>query len=269
MEFRNWLENYNREIIYLKRYLLSKPIDLVNNFYFFSDWDKAAGICRRAKVSLVKLRKMMDDERTNLEGDDFYDLCDKIEKVMSDEEKEGLAYRITQHQPADAPTWNYLSADKKSMLRPDTWLIHFSDDAFDIAYKGFKRGVDDVSKLGLTTYLSDYERKYPGYNFAFEADSRYAKEAARVEKYGKNAVMFQAAGVKAYHNGDNEDQVVFYGPTIDKSKLVLLIRNDDEWCVSTANYRSSRECMYKGKYMDVVYWVANNVHQYRRMITGH
>lgn len=264
MEFRNWLENYNSEIIYLKKYLLDKPIDLVNNFYFFSDWDKAAGICKRAKVSLVKLKKLSDNS-----DDEFYELCDKIEKVMSNEEKELLAYRIAERHPTDAPTWNYLSADKRSMLRPDTWLIHFSNDAFDIAYKGFNRGVYDVTKLGLTTYLSDFDRKNPGYNFAFEADSRYAKEVARTGKYGKNAVMFQAAGVKAYHNGDSEDQVIFYGPTIDKSKLVLLIKNDNEWCVSTANYRSKRECMYQGEYINVVYWVVNNLAQYRKVITGH
>jgi hypothetical protein len=157
------------------------------------------------------------------------------------------------------------------MLKPSTWLIHFSDDASDISWKGFKYGSDDMTKLGLTTYLSKDAKQYGGYNFAFVADSRDAKNAAGHRsgrgKYGKEAVMFQAAGVQAYHYGDEENQVIFYGKSINPNKVVYLSKADDDWCVN--GNRTNRSCLYTGPFEDTIDWVINNHEQYRHKIAGY
>ena len=118
----------------------------------------------------------------------------------------------------------------------------------------------------MTTWYSQDSKKYAGYNFAFVANTRDASAAARQKKYGKDAVIFQAAGVQAYHYGDNEDQIMFWGPSINKDKLVLLKHDDDWMVVPNRPLRSNREFLKKGDFKEVVHWVMQNYRQYSKVL---
>jgi len=140
---------------------------------------------------------------------------------------------------ADRPAYEHMSFNR--LVRP-TWLVHFTDDPYEIASDGFQYGWDSTEGLGLTTHFTDNARKRgPGYNFAFALGSRDARNAERGQhygdspKYGKHAVVFWGGGVEAYHYGDEEDQVIFWGPEVPPSRIFALWNGgDDGWCVRNA-----------------------------------
>lgn len=127
------------------------------------------------------------------------------------------------HSPA------YLTFDNVSRPTPDArWLVHFSDDAEEIARSGFIYGQPDESLLALTTHFTDeVRRKRSGWNFAFEHDSPEAFSASRARKYGRDAVLFRARYVLATHYGDMERQAIFWGPSV--SRVALVERDGWRW----------------------------------------
>ncbi len=156
---------------------------------------------------------------------------------------------------------SYLHLDYQKIVPPGTWLIHFSNNAADIGRKGFEYGHEDMYSLGLTTWFTDKARmREQGWNFAFEAGSNYAAQAAYKQKYGEHAVMFQCAGVNAFHSGDQEAQIIYQGK--DARNIVTLMRNDSEWEVSAKNGR----VIFKSEYENVVQWVISNYNQYKNVI---
>ena len=136
------------------------------------------------------------------------------------------------------------------------WLVHFTDDPWGIALSGFKYGHSEFEGLHLTTYKPDKARKNePGYNFAFDPSQRYMNNAAHDGKYGKHAVVFWGTGIKADHSGDEETQVIFWGPSVSPDMIFPVIREGSEWTVQ--NY--SDRVVYRSEEIDsVVSWVENN-----------
>lgn len=111
----------------------------------------------------------------------------------------------------------YLYFDEVKKLPAGTWCVHFTRaDAFDVFEHGttldglalstHKREKDTVDcEKNLTDEIGSAEVVY---GFAFTADERNV--LARGTKYGRNAVLFQTdAGVRAWHIGDEENQVIF------------------------------------------------------------
>ncbi len=142
----------------------------------------------------------------------------------------------------DRPAYEHMSFNR--LVKP-TWLVHFTDDPESIASDGFTHGWDSTEGLGLTTHFSDEARKRgPGFNFAFVLGSRDAKNAARSDwrssgpKYGKHAVVFWAGGVEAYHYGDEEDQVIFWGLEVGQDRIFAMRNGDDGWWVDDATGRT-------------------------------
>jgi hypothetical protein len=113
--------------------------------------------------------------------------------------------------PTDIPSWFYMSY--KSDF-DDEVLIHFTGDAVTVAKEGFKYGVDDMARLGLTTNLTQEAKKYGGYNFAYQLKDwvKYANGRNGL-KYGNEAVLLRASGINVWHYTDKEPQAIFYGKT--------------------------------------------------------
>ena len=163
---------------------------------------------------------------------------------------------------ADYPAWSYFDSSPK--LIKNQWLIHFTDDAENIARQGFKYGVDEIDKLALTTHLGEFEKKYGGYNFAYDVE-RYARYAhsnhGRGFKYGKEAVIFRASGIELWHHGDEEPQVIFYGNTA--SSIIPITEGEEhQWAVKSV--KSGRSLYESDDFDDVVIWVIRNFVQYRK-----
>jgi len=110
--------------------------------------------------------------------------------------------------------------------------------------------------LALTTHKRNRE-KNPGYNFAFEEGSRDAKNVASDGKYGNEAVVFWGDGVKAYHSGDEENQIIFWGPSVDTRMIfpIRIVDGDSDWAV----YHSDRGTpMVQGDFPEITAWVIDN-----------
>lgn len=258
MSFKLWLETYSRENSWLKQYLKEKPLDLANHYHHFIRWQGSAAVLNRVGLNKQKIEKEHDEM-----SDEFYDAADKIEKAMTAKEIENFLHAMNHTDYTDAPSWSFM--DYKRIVPRNTWLIHFSDDASDIHWKGFQYGIDDPTKLAYTTHYSKNAKKYGGYNFAFIADSRETKNAANTQKYGQHAVMFQSSGVLAYHYGDEENQVIFWSKGVNPGSLVYLHNEDGKWCVQPIN-NDKRECLYSGDLSDAISWVENNHQQYRKSL---
>ena len=162
---------------------------------------------------------------------------------------------------ADLPAWSFFDNPR---LVKNQWLIHFTDDAEGIARQGFKYGVDEIDKLALTTHLGEFEKKYGGYNFAYDIE-RYARYAhsnhGRGFKYGKEAVIFRASGMELWHYGDEEPQVIFYGNTA-KSIIPITEGEEHQWAVKSV--KSGRSLYESDEFDDIVVWIIRNFIQYRK-----
>jgi len=160
--------------------------------------------------------------------------------------------RLIEQEGAYTPA--YLLFDGTGTVAPrDTWLVHFTDRPDDIASAGFAYGHPDRETLGLTTWFrEDRRRRESGWNFALRALSGDAAVAAARSSYGRHAVLFQSAGLEVFHNGDNQWQVIVWGP--DVRRFVPLQSSGGEW---SATYRESGAEAVAGRYRDVVEWVTS------------
>jgi hypothetical protein len=205
---------------------------------------------------------------TNFEDVDpeiFYKLPIDIQKQCA----ETVIEDLMQNNPAEAPTWAHMELSNQKLLPRNTWLIHFTNYPCDIAKQGFTIGVDQMDKLGLTTWTKNtsIDKKHGGYNFAFIADS---KEVVRsIGKYGKHAVLFQNSGIKAYHWGDEEEQTMFYGKDVDPKDIIVLINDDDNWQVRGSSKKQGEFMivLYSGELNQCIKWIQKNYAQYRKYLS--
>lgn len=225
----------------------------------------------------------------DLAGDDYEDRL----RALVDEHLEDLRYWLMQveddpreHDPdrlvsaVEAPARNTSWSDEEAahpvqnfalpgeLLPPSTWLIHFTDHASNIVAKGFQYGTHkhDIDRLGLTTWFSSDTKRNGVFDFAFDVED---PEARHGHKYGEQAVMFQAAGIKVYHTGDKEHQVIFDGASVRPDSIVRVGLGNDGWYVDggfndpAANPRPKDKAK-NGSFADMVEWVKAHAHQYRR-----
>ncbi len=177
----------------------------------------------------------------------------------------------------NADTPSYFFFDYQGIVK-NQWLIHFTDQAYDIVRDGFTVGVDDLSRLGLTVFLNQ-RAKPGGYNFAYTLDAfeRYGRrESEHSWKYGREAVLFRASGLELWHSGDEEPQVIFWGPSA-RDRIELNQNSYYEW---DERYKERVEadgwvvdaCDGAGalfgaeKLTTVVGWVVRNFDQYRNKL---
>lgn len=156
----------------------------------------------------------------------------------------------------------------------NSWLIHFSDNAWKIWQEGFQYATDSIDRLGYSNAGSIKGKSNEGFDFAYNAESnftRYMFNRWGEPKYGEEAVMFRASGVQATHFGDEEEQVMFYNK--DAKDIVYIqysyVENErscgDEWCL----FGNNEQIVYHNKDIDkVVIWVMRNFDQYRKQLVN-
>ena len=125
-----------------------------------------------------------------------------------------------------------------------------------------------MDKLGLTTNLSDFDKKYGGYNFAYllKDFDRYGVSSgsyANRYKYGSDAVVFNASGIKLWHHGDQEPQVIFYGKT---AQNIIPITHNEDGLWSIYSIRDSRMLYANERLSNVVQWLVKHYAQYRKIL---
>lgn len=190
----------------------------------------------------------------------------------------------------------YIYDYNQDVYSNNQWLIHFTPNPGEIALNGFTKGTQDMEELGVTHGSQRYEE---GYNFAFIADKATNDEARYYlghDGYGNlddnaGAVMFKADGIEAYHGGDCQDQVIFWGPSarniipiyhgnVEEMSYVGWDYDDIENPDKFYKHRGSTDCWYiLGKNDNLLYcnenirkiitWVKNNYFQYRNELINY
>jgi len=199
------------------------------------------------------------NELADAEGDMYS--VEIPDSVMEAFRESGIEAEVIQY--ADSPTFLHMDFEK---LVKNQWLIHFTKDARALACGGFKYGIANFDRLGLTTHYTDKAKESGGYNFAYLIDDfeRYGRsDRGGSWKYGDECVVFKAAGALVHHWGDEERQVIFWGKTA--RDIVALWEGDGGW---QTDYDSrDKPCFASENLRDVVDWVAANFDQYKRYLT--
>jgi len=257
-------ELYSSNNKYLQHYMKNAEFDPYQTWHDVCEWLEENDHLELVSELLGHEINSADDLREE-EPDVFYQLPPELQKECG----EAVVEHLVQHDPAEAPTWAHMSLNDPKLLPRTTWLVHFTDHPYDIAQQGFTIGMDQMDKLGLTTWFKNEGdfKKHGGYNFAFKALSRHADFAAHKGKYGQSAVLFQNSGVHAYHYGDEEDQVIFWGEEVSPKNIIVLVKEDDTWHVKTRHrLRNGQTSLFAGDYENCVKWVVQNSDQYRRKL---
>ena len=282
MRYRELLEVYSEDNTYLLRHLKNDVFDAGSHWWAVSNIIMKNDKFRRAMEKVLKVKRIgYADQIEDQDPEIFYQLPTYIQKEIGEQTKEWLI----KYDPSDAPTSTHLTVQKNQPLHRLTWLVHFTDKPDNIATKGFTIGMSDPDKLGLTTYFhsDSFDKAHGGYNFAFIADSKDAKNASTGHgyqpKYGNHAVMFQNSGIHVYHYADEENQIIFWGPDVKPRDIVVLHNNSGDWEVMARTFYykdktpSFDKVLYKGgkegsNFEQCVDWVMNNFQQYRKALTG-
>lgn len=243
--------------------------------------------------------ELSDDELDVLEAfknnqADEEDLLNILENHPDIKEAFGHFCRSIAYQ--DNRAARYIYDYKQDVYSNNQWLIHFTPNPGEIALNGFTKGTQDMEELGVTHGSQRYEE---GYNFAFIADKATNDEARYYlghDGYGNlddnaGAVMFKADGIEAYHGGDCQDQVIFWGPSarniipiyhgnVEEMSYVGWDYDDIENPDKFYKHRGSTDCWYiLGKNDNLLYcnenirkiitWVKNNYFQYRNELINY
>ena len=145
------------------------------------------------------------------------------------------------------------------------WLVHNSDNAWDIWREGFKYG-DDMGDLAYSNAGSTRGKEYGDYLFAFPIDDAPSPTDRDGLKYGKASIVFIGTGNEFYHYGDQEDQVIFDRRQPKGCFIVAKMDYDNEdgwaeyWCVIGEN---ERHPLYHDEDYDAcLAWIERNGDRY-------
>ena len=164
-----------------------------------------------------------------------------------------ICYLTTITGGYDLPSWVFMHFRR---VVKNEWCIHFGADSFSIAREGFTGGTEDIEGLAYTN--AGQEKHRPGYDFAFPIGERNVDS----NNYGNEAVIFQTSGVEIYHDGDNQKQVVFWGPY---AKNFIPIKWDEECGEWTVRGRKGN-ILKSGWPSEIADWAIDNLPQYRKQI---
>ncbi len=237
----NWylkykFSGYNTELAYLRDHFKSgfDPFDFSHKIRNF-----------------LEKNYEMREEWEELED---YEIIEEWNGVASEEDKEAFEEYVTNESYDNYFTPAYLHMNFERVVSPG-WLVHFTDDPFGIKNNGFIYGHPPeygYEGLAYTTWKTKRHTE-PGFNFAFQIGTRDANFAARNGKYGNHCIVFLAAGVKCYHYGDEESQILFWGPAVKKDMIFPVYNGDEGYCVQTSN----REFCFE-KFEDACDWITQN-----------
>jgi ribosomal protein S18 acetylase RimI-like enzyme len=238
----------NNDLVWLKQYLTmserDKGEELARAFYHeFAEY---------IEQNYPELAKKIPDSVEDDYLDDYSWIPDEVLTGFLDDE----SGHLMQVSPADCPSFMHMSYEG---IVKNQWLVHKTDDPDGICEKGFTIGMHDLSRLGLTTWTNESGKQFGGYNFAFLPEDRGIES-----KYGKDAVIFRASGVKVYHWGDEETQVIFRGSEAHDIIPVYKSSNDGNWHLS--DNAQGNPVYAAPKLSQIVQWVEAHYTQYRKVI---
>ena len=262
-------ENAEKQDNLLKEYLdKDHNMELYRYFDFWSNKatskDKAEDIAFTCPYGIknaiehLHYRYHEFDDLLDEDGEFNYENEENINKFIELLEKYNLCdfFISDANQIVDyymLPAWMFV--DFIGVVKNE-WCIHFGNDASEIAKEGFTDGTLDVNDLAYTS--AGQRKSTHGYNFAYRLSERNVDR----NNYGNEAVIFRTSGVEIYHYGDNENQVIFWGPNVKELIPIEYNKEIGEWVV----YGHKGQILKSGKPSDIAYWATENLPQYRKQI---
>ena len=152
----------------------------------------------------------------------------------------------------ELPSWYTMDFNR---IVKNEWCIHFGSDSESIAQEGFTGGTPDIDRLAYTN--AGTQKSSAGYDFAFLIDDR----SVDYSEYGDEAVIFRTSGVEVFHYGDNQNQVVFWGPNV--KNFIPIHQDNGDWVVYGQNGQVLVRC---GRPSEIALWATENLPQYRKQI---
>ena len=168
-------------------------------------------------------------------------LCDHFISVMQD---------IVDYY--ELPSWCIMDFNR---IVKNEWCIHFCSDSENIAREGFTSGTEDIGHLAYTN--AGVQKSSAGYDFAFSINDR----STDYSEYGDEAVIFRTSGVEIFHYGDNQNQVIFWGPNV--KSFIPIHQDNGDWVVYGQNGQVLVRC---GRPSEIAIWATENLPQYRKQI---
>jgi hypothetical protein len=230
---------------------ISNPLIWFKNYLTMTDDEKADDISYSHSYEYENYAQ----EKGIEDGKEFDDLS-KEERIKFGK----WVFDNNRFDSPDDPSYMFMDFDE---ITHNTWMVHKSNNVSDIIAQGFKYGLEDFDRLGLTTYYKNSAKlirdPLSAYVFAFADDNLRPAEG---DHYGRDAVMFRASGVTVRHHGDEEYQTVFVAGTA--TDFVPIWWNGSGWEVQ--DKRTDRVLHTEDRLADVVFWVENNFSQYRKVL---
>ena len=229
--------------------------------YLFMDFIKENYHATEVVENLIEREEVPEDI---FDWDD-YEAAERLSDYLNTDLKpfcEKIIEFTGHHAETDAPLFTVASFRKEIH---NEWLVHMTskNNIPGLYREGFTYGVE-IDELAYTPALGTTDYKYgPGYNFAFEAD-----DASEAEKsgYGDCAVLFQASGVEIFHYGDNQYQVIFYGPSARNLIFLFQDSGSGNWYVDS---EVTGRRLVEFETLDfLVKWCISNFPQYHNHLVG-
>lgn len=270
-------ENIVRQV--LLEYLDKDWMMPLKRYMYMDDADKCYDICGCASYILdnfidenYDFQEAIDELiEKGIIDKDFYELdsFEKAEQIgdLFGNELSEFSDRFLKYAKDDSNWYDYhdmplyLAANFERIVKNE-WMVHMTDNLQGIYREGFNYGVD-IRELAYTPGRGTTKFKYgPGYNFAFNVgDANHAEETG----YGQYAILFQASGIEIYHWGDEENQIIFYGPTAHNI-ITLALDNEGMWVVESEI--TGRPIGRFNSLEDACYWCIRNFPQYGKHLVG-
>lgn len=243
-------KSYTSTQSWLKKYLSNSDIDPYWWPQLLEDW---------INKKLVEI----DENELNLAENDIWDNVEYLTPEQLQEFTKWLEENIDKYAWEDPADYQPNRAmEFKYLVKPLDWLVHFSDNAWDISFEGFQHG-SELRGLHYTKGRDDPNSKYGEFAFAYYAD--VAEHRANQHAYGKDAVLFRTnSGVYVYHYGDEENQVIFEKDTA-RDRIYMNREDNNSWFIS--DVISGRK-LISGEFDYVVNWVKRNFDQYRKRLVA-
>ena len=229
--------------------------------YLFMDYIKNNSEVLDVVENLVEQDKVPEDI---LQWDD-YEAAETLSEYFKTDLKpfcEDFIQYVTRSGETEVPL--FCAADFRREVHNE-WLVHMtsSSNIPGLYKEGFSYGVD-IDNLAYTPGIGTTKYKYgAGYDFAFEADDASVAENSQ---YGDCAVLFQASGIQIYHWGDQQYQVIFYGPSA--RNLIFLFQDDETKMWYVDSEITGRRLVEFETLEFLVKWCISNFPQYHNHLVG-
>ena len=237
--------------------------------YKYFKWASTASSCEKARDLAYSCSYYINEyirkiyyrysEFENLLNDGEFDYEDEslIEMFLNMLEENNLCdHFVSEMQNIvdyyELPSWCTMDFNR---IVKNEWCIHFGSDSESIAKEGFTGGTPDIESLAYTN--AGTQKPSAGYDFAFLINDR----SVDYNGYGDEAVIFRTSGVEIYHYGDNQNQVVFWGPNV--KSFIPIHQDNGDWVVYGQNGQVLVRC---GRPSEIALWATENLPQYRKQI---